>query len=304
MIVTTETTGKNTYSMAIDLINVPNILDFNAELKLQGFKVYPIDTKKNVVRSYNRKDFYKICIITGHNIIQYADKGFEVQGTTLFFGNPLIPYSWENMTQQTGYTCLFSEGFLKAQDRSESLQESPLFKIGGNPIFTLNEQQREFIEQLFQRMLAEQDAEYQYRDDLIRNYIHLIIHEALKLQPAETSVKHKDAASRIAIQFLEMLERQFPIEHADHPLQLKTAQGFADQLAVHVNHLNRTVKQVTGKSTTTHISERIITEAKALLKHTDWTVAQIAYGLGFEYPTYFNNFFKKMTGSSPTTFRP
>ena len=203
--------------MAIDLINVPNILDFNAELKLQGFKVYPFDTKKNVVRSYNRKDFYKICIITGHNIIQYADNGFEVQGTTLFFGNPLIPYSWENMTQQTGYTCLFSEGFLKAQDRSESLQESPLFKIGGNPIFTLNGHQREFVEQLFQRMLAEQDAEYQYRDDLIRNYIHLIIHEALKLQPAVTSVKHKDAASRIAIQFLEMLERQFPIEHADHP---------------------------------------------------------------------------------------
>ena len=290
--------------MAIDLINVPNILDFNAELKLQGFKVYQIDTRKNVVRSYNRKDFYKICIITGHNIIQYADKGFEVQGTTLFFGNPLIPYSWENMTQQTGYTCLFSEGFLKAQDRSESLQESPLFKIGGNPIFTLNEQQREFIEQLFQRMLVEQDSPYQYRDDLIRNYIHLIIHEALKLQPAETSVKQKDAASRIAIQFLEMLERQFPIEHADQPLQLKTAQGFADKLAVHVNHLNRTVKQVTGKSTTTHISERIITEAKALLQHTDWNVAQIAYALGFEYPTYFNNFFKKMTGSSPTTFRP
>jgi AraC family transcriptional activator of pobA len=290
--------------MAIDLINVPNILDFNAELKLQGFKVYPIDTEKNVVRSYNRKDFYKICIITGHNIIQYAEKGFDVQGTTLFFGNPLIPYSWENMTQQTGYTCLFSENFLKAQDRSESLQESPLFKIGGNPIFSLNHQQREFIEQLFQRMLLEQDTPYQYRNDLIRNYINLIIHEALKLQPADTFVKHKDAATRIAIQFLEMLERQFPIEHAEEPLQIKTAQGFAEQLSVHVNHLNRTVKQVTGKSTTTHISERIITEAKALLQHTDWTVAQIAYGLGFEYPTYFNNFFKKMTGASPSTFRP
>jgi AraC-like DNA-binding protein len=85
---------------------------------------------------------------------------------------------------------------------------------------------------------------------------------------------------------------------------LKTAQAFADKLAVHVNHLNRSVKQVTGKSTTTHISERIVTEAKALLQHTNWTVAEIAYALGFDYPSYFNNFFKKMTGSSPTTFRP
>lgn len=289
--------------MAIDLLTVPNILDFNIDLKLKGFRAYPIDTKQNVVRSYNRKDFYKICIITGHNIIQYADKGFDVSGTTLFFGNPLIPYSWENMTQQTGYTCLFSEAFLKGHDRSDSLQESPLFKLGGNPIFSIKEQHRVFIEQLFQRMLDEQNTEYQYRDDLIRNYINLIIHEALKMQPAETFVKHKDASTRIAIQFLDMLEKQFPIEHADHPLELKTAQGFADKLAVHVNHLNRTVKQVTGKSTTIHISERIITEAKALLQHTDWPVAQIAYALGYEYPTYFNNFFKKMTGSSPTSYR-
>lgn len=152
-------------------------------------------------------------------------------------------------------------------------------------------------------MLQEQSTEYQYRDDLIRNYINLIIHEALKMQPTETFVKHKDAASRIAIQFLELLERQYPIENVSQPLELKTAQSFADKLAVHVNHLNRSVKQVTGKSTTTHISERITTEAKALLHYTDWSVAQIAYALGFDYPTYFNNFFKKMTGTSPTSFR-
>jgi AraC-like DNA-binding protein len=290
--------------MAIDVLTVPNIFDYNTELKLQGFKVYAIDTHKNIVRSYNRKDFYKICLVSAHCFIQYADKAFEVKGTTLFFGNPLIPYSWENVTQATGYTLLFSENFFKGHQRNESLQESPLFKIGGTPIFAVDEQKREFLEQLFQRMLTEQNTQYQYRDDLIRNYINLIIHEALKMQPGETVVKHKDASSRIAVDFLDILERQFPIEHADQSLELKTAQGFADKLFIHVNHLNRAVKQVTGKSTTTHIAERIITEAKALLQYTDWTVSQIAYALGFDYPTYFNNFFKKMTGLSPTAFRP
>lgn len=221
--------------MAIDFISVPNILDFNTELKLQGFRVYPIDTKKSVTRSYNRKDFYKICVITGHNIIHYDDKGFDVKGATLFFGNPLVPYSWENIGHQTGFTCLFSESFLKTRGRSMSLQESPLFKVGGTPIFSLNEQQRDFVEQLFQRMLIEQNTEYQFRDDLIRNYINLIIHEALKMQPSETFVRHKDASSRIAIRFLEMLEQQFPIEHPDQPLQIKTAQGFANKLAVHAS---------------------------------------------------------------------
>ena len=290
--------------MAIDFISVPNILDFNTELKLHGFRVYPIDPRSTVTRSYNRKSFYKICVITGHNIIHYDDKGFDVQGTTLFFGNPLVPYSWENVTeQQTGYTCLFSESFLKTQGGSVNLQDSPLFKIGGTPIFSLNEQQRDFVEQLFQRMLAEQNTNYQFREDLIRNYINLVIHEALKMRPAETFARHKDASSRIAIRFLEVLEQQFPIEHPDQRIQIKTAEGFADQLAVHINHLNRAVKHVTGKSTTTHISERIVIEAKALLQYTDWNVSEIAYALGFDYPAYFNNFFKKLTGLQPTAFR-
>ena len=100
-----------------------------------------------------------------------------------------------------------------------------------------------------------------------------------------------------------MLERQFPIETPDRPLLLNTAQAYSSSLAIHVNYLNRAVKETTGKSTTTHITERIAREARALLQHTDWNIAEIAYALGFEYPTYFNNFFKKMTGTNPSTFR-
>ena len=72
---------------------------------------------------------------------------------------------------------------------------------------------------------------------------------------------------------------------------------------MHVNYLNRAVKEVTGKSTTTHITERIVNEAKALLQHTGWNIAEIAYALGFEYPTYFNNFFKRLTGTNPKSLR-
>jgi AraC family transcriptional activator of pobA len=60
---------------------------------------------------------------------------------------------------------------------------------------------------------------------------------------------------------------------------------------------------VTGKPTTTHITDRIIIEAKALLQHTDWSIADIAYGLGFDYPTHFNNYFKKATGTIPKSLR-
>jgi AraC-like DNA-binding protein len=283
---------------------VRSVSEFNNELKLKGFKVFQIESDGSAVRIYSRKDFYKICLTTGKSIIHYADRSFETEGTVLFFGNPHIPYSWETLsTSYIGYTCLFSEEFLKLSDRSESLQQSPLFKIGGTPILNISEQQREFLNTLFRKMIDEQKTDYTYKDDLIRNYINLIIHEALKMQPSENFSTGKNAAHRITSVFLELLERQFPIQSSDFPLQLKTAQDYAKQLGIHINHLNRSVKEVTGKSTTTHITERIITEARALLQHTNWTIAEVAYALGFEYPTYFNNFFKRLTGTNPTTLR-
>ena len=280
------------------------VSDFNNELKLKGFNVFQIESDGNATRIYSRKDFYKICLTTGKSVIHYADRSFEAEGTILFFGNPHIPYSWETVsTSYVGYTCLFSEEFFKASDRSESLQQSPLFKIGGTPVLNITEQQRELLNTFFLRMIEEQQTDYTYKDDLIRNYINLIIHEALKLQPSENYVQHQNAASRLTSVFLELLERQFPIESTDLPLQLKTAQDFAGTLAVHVNYLNRAVKEVTGKPTTAHISDRVVSEARALLHHTDWNIADIAYALGFEYPSYFNNYFKRMTGTNPKAYR-
>jgi len=284
--------------------SVRQVSEFNNELKLKGFNVFQIESDGGAIRLYSRKDFYKICLTTGKSVIHYADRSFEEEGTILFFGNPHIPYSWKTLsTTYVGYTCLFSEEFFKASDRSESLQHSPLFKIGGTPILKITDEQRQFLNTLFQRMIEEQKSDYTYKDDLIRNYINLIIHEALKLQPSEHYDQHKNAASRLTSVFLELLERQFPVESADNPLRLKTAQDYAAALHVHVNYLNRAVKEVTGKSTTTHITERIVSEAKALLQHTAWNIADIAYALGFEYTTYFNNFFKRLTGTNPKSLR-
>src|SRR5215203_6093904 len=243
--------------------NVRQVSDFNNELKLKGFNVFQIEADGAATRIYSRKDFYKICLTTGKSKIHYADRSFEQEGTVLFFGNPHIPYSWETVsTSYVGYTCLFSEEFLKVSDRSESLQQSPLFKIGGTPVLKISEEQRQFLNTIFQKMIDEQKTDYAYKDDLIRNYINLIIHEALKLQPSENYDQHKNAASRLTSVFLELLERQFPIETTDRPLQLKTAQDYANNLNVHVNYLNRAIKEVTGKPTTSHISDRIISEAK------------------------------------------
>src|SRR5919112_1122979 len=280
------------------------VSEFNNELKLKGFNVFQIEADGSATKTYSRKDFYKICLTTGKSKINYAERSFEQEGSILFFGNPHIPYSWETIsTTYIGYTVLFSEDFFKASDRSESLQNSPLFKLGGTPVLKIDETHRLFLNTIFQKMIEEQKSDYTYKDDLIRNYINLIIHEALKLQPSEHYSQHNNAASRLTAVFLELLERQFPVESSDNPLKLKTAQDYARHLNVHVNYLNRAVKEVTGKPTTAHITERIVSEAKALLQHTDWNIADVAYALGFEYATYFNNFFKRMTGTNRKSLR-
>ena len=274
------------------------------DLKPRGFKVYEIDTDVSPVPAYSRRDFYKICLITGRTNIHYADKSVELDDTFLFFANPHIPYSSEVLTpHQTGYACLFTEELLKAGARSESLQQSPLFKVDGTPIFLLNAEQKERMVGIYRQLLAEQNTDYLFKQDLIRTYLSLIIHEALRMQPAQNFVKHKNASARIASLFLDLLERQFPVDNPQHPLSLKSAHDFATQLSIHVNHLNRSVKEITGKSTTAHIADRLISEAKALLQHTTWSISEIAYSLGFEHPAYFTNYFKKLTGSPPTHVR-
>lgn len=285
-------------------VKTRSLSDFNQELKLRGFNVFQIEADGSETKTYSRKDFYKICLTTGVSKIHYADRSFEADGTVLFFGNPHIPYSWETISRNyVGYTCLFSEDFLQATDRTNALLQSPFFKLGGTPILEITEKQREFLNSLFQKMIEEQQSDYLHKDELIRNYIHLIIHEAVKLQPSVKYDQSKNASSRITSVFLELLERQFPIETPDQPLQLRAAQDYASNLSIHVNHLNRSLKEVTGKSTSTLINERILSEAKALLQHTKWNISEIAFALGFEYPTYFNNFFKKLTGTNPKAYR-
>lgn len=288
--------------------------ELNAQLIERGCIAYDISSPhmleketrewtEIVTKSYNRKHFYKICIITGKSLIEYADRSIYIDDTTLFFGNPHVPYSWQTLTDQVGYCCLFTEEFLKVGERNEGILQSPLFKIGGTPIFRIDDTQKNVITYFLKNMITEQYSNYFHKNDLFRNYIHLVIHEALKMQPSTDYFKPKNGTTRIASLFLDLLERQFPIDSVTKPLMLKNPSDFAESLSVHVNYLNRTVKEITGKTTSQHIAERIAQEGKVLLQHTDWTIAEVGYALGFEYPSHFNSFFKKVTGANPTLIR-
>jgi AraC family transcriptional activator of pobA len=253
---------------------------------------------------YNRRAYYKISLISGHNLAEYADKVIEIKRNGLLFATPKVPYHWVPQDEkQGGFFCVFTHEFLIQSKTGVVLDELPIFRSGGVPVFQLTDEEAEEIGYIFKKMHKELSSSYAYKYDLLRNYVLELIHYGQKLQPATALYPAHNASARVSSLFIELLERQFPIESHGQRLNLRTAKDYADRLAVHVNHLNKVLKENTGKTTTDLISSRITQEAKILLKQTDWNISEIAYSLGFEEVAHFSNFFKKQTSVAPLGFR-
>ncbi len=251
---------------------------------------------------YSRKDFFKISLIIGKNKVHYADKTVSIDKQVLLFANPLVPYNWEPLEdKQSGYFCIFTEAFF---NQFGNIMEYPVFRPGGNPIFVLDDAQLAVMRGIFEQMFAEIGSDYTYKYDVLRNQVMDLVHHAQKMQPASSTLySGPNAAARVSSLFMELLERQFPVESPMQQIRLHTPLAFAGQLAVHVNHLNRSLKLVTGKTTSQLIAGRVAQEARILLKHTDWNISEIAWCLGFKEPAPFINFFRKCAQQSPRTFR-
>ena len=120
-------------------------------------RVHILDESGKKMMPYSRRDYYKIWLTIGKGRIHYATRSIELTQPALIFSNPRIPYSYESDNRQQAYICIFTEQFLKANGRTESLQESPLFKIGSNPVFFLSKSQLEFIVGMYEKMAEEME---------------------------------------------------------------------------------------------------------------------------------------------------
>lgn len=266
------------------------------------FKLDPFvgDNAKPV--PYKKRDYYKIMLAIGSSKVHFADKVLEVKKQALSFSNPQIPYKWEHTDQiRTGFFCVFNQHFFH---KYGDLNHYSVFQPNGTHVFELTDEQVKWVTNIYARMFEEIQSEYVHKYDVLRNLVFELLHYAMKMEPTSTMEKSLlNASHRISTLFLELLERQFPIDDTHQTVQLRTASDFATQLNIHVNHLNRAVKETTSKTTTQVIAERIVQESKVLLRHSAWTVSEIAYSLGFSEVTHFDNFFKKHVGLSPLKFR-
>ena len=266
------------------------------------FKVEDLILPSRKPVAYSRRDFFKISLVTGHSKIHYADQSIEVDGSVLVFTNPMIPYFWERISEQhTGYVCIFTEAFF---NRLGNIKDYLVFQSASNGVMILKEDEVNSFNSLFLTMLNELNGEYNYKYDFIKTLLLQVVHGAQKMQPATSNtITGSTSSERITGLFAELLERQFPIEMNTQVVRLSTPSDFAGQLNIHVNHLNKALKDTTGQSTSRLIQERMLQEARILLKGTTWSVNEIAWCLGFEEPNHFSTYFKTHTGLTPKNFR-
>jgi AraC-like DNA-binding protein len=256
-----------------------------------------------VVFSY--ADYFIVSLFLEHGKLSYADHWIEIEPGTVVFANPALPSAWEpatNEASEKGYSMMFNNAFIR-QGEWGFLLNTPLLDLTQQQAIYLSPEVVETVKKLFEQLMEVTETGGGMKDELTHSFMHLIIYEAMRGKQDHPYKTQQNAAQRTVELFLLLLDRQFPVDYPQEKLEVRSANDYAQRLSVHVNHLNRVVKQVTGKTTTDIIASRMAKEAIRLLKETRLNVAEIAYALGFEEPASFTAFLKRRTGKGPREIR-
>jgi transcriptional regulator GlxA family with amidase domain len=87
------------------------------------------------------------------------------------------------------------------------------------------------------------------------------------------------------------------------PPRLQQVQELARELDTTPGHLNHLVKRHLGITASEVARQRVIAEAKRRLLFSDRPACDVALSLGFDDPSYFGRFFRRLTGEAPAAYR-
>ncbi|GLB51459.1 transcriptional regulator [Neptunitalea chrysea] len=246
---------------------------------------------------FSHRNYYKVTLCKNEAIITYAEKVVHINKPAVIFTEPKTPYAWDSCEPlNDSYRCVFNEAFVQKNNRT--LLNFSVFQPGKQKIIFIDEGQLPKIEGYFKDIKEILATHYSFAEEKVFALIQLIVYEILPKCPEVIDSKSlkKDQLSN---RFFRLLEDHFSLLDFDNPALFKTPSDYSRALSVHPNHLNRVLKKSTGKTTSLLISEKIVEKANEFLNYSDWNIAQISYALGFENPSYFNQFYKKQTGNTP-----
>lgn len=192
-----------------------------------------------------------------------------------------------------GFFLHFDEKIFHSLSKNYLNDNFPFFNLMVNPVFTLNNETRQNIEPLFERLLQIYNTDNEVDNSLIVSYLMAIFWEIKNVKQPEIK-KTKSAFSQITEEYKNAL--------ALHIYQKQSIKDYASILNISPNYLNKCVKNCTYKTALDLLNEMLILEAKTLLRYSKLQVAEIAVILCDQTPSNFSRFFKKQTGITPKEF--
>ena len=250
------------------------------------------------VQKPHKHNFYILILIThgsGTHTIDFVT--YPVKPQTVFFLSPGQVHSWQLSNDIAGYILFFNLDFYLLGFPANKLQQYPFLNTQLQaPVLNLSVEQTEPIIQIFQELWHETQQKGWKHQDLIRNYIDVLLIRLARFYFLQNSNSLSAAGNFTDLQKLEALVEL-------HYKQHKPASFYAQLMNLSLKQLNQQVKQALGKSVTDLIQNRLILEASRLLLHTDMNITRIAAELGYFDNSYFTRFFKKRSGQTPEQFR-
>ena len=147
---------------------------------------------------------------------------------------------------------------------------------------------------IFEAILEERDHQRKNKAELIALKILELIIQCDRQLKAEKAPSPNDKHP-LMVQYIELIGQHYKKQHH--------TRFYAQQLHIHPNALNAATQRYLGQSAKSLIATRLLNEARSLLRLTSLSVKEMAYELGFQSPSSFFRFFKRLNGSPPEAYR-
>lgn len=245
-----------------------------------------------------RKDFYFIALVTnaGETKITYDNTNVTKLDSFLVFQSPGLLYSFFRDNTANGYLIYFKpECFSFFKPVFE--KEFPFFSVLQTNFFKLNRAKFNEFAPRFEEVFSSYENSKDKKHTVATVKLLALLYELKEFTTAFNQWEQGfSSPQQILLQKFIQLVNSYYIEK-------RTIEEYAEMLSVSPNHLSHSVKSASGKNALSFINDRIITEAKSLIRFTDFDIAEIAYQLNFSDPANFGKFFKKHTDQTPLAFR-
>lgn len=279
-----------------------NIPDFAKYLNIDNSKDEDVlivlydDKSKVPLKSQPVKiDFYLLALkLDFDKNMNYGQTDFDNAESLLYFDAPNNSIEWDLEKPMTGYNILISSNYFDNYAKRYSFMN-----YNSHEALFVKDEEKVILLDLFEKAYTEYSST-QFSKEIITSYANLILTYIEKYYKRQFDTRSL-LYNNVVEDFRENLESYF--RDTTDIKKLPTVSYFAKKANLSSNYFGDVIKHFTGESAQNYIQHYILQIAKTKLKQSSLSVSEIAYSLGFDYPTYFTRFFKKEVGVTPTVFR-